>query len=99
MTNYDKLGSFLYATIINKGQEFYFDVYAASLSYSHDGKDWHKTLEVFEIDICEGGVCWFNDWYEGEPYIKLNGIMNINVLFNQGFYRTLEKRFNNEDTK
>ena len=94
---YDKLGTFLYKLILDHGQEFYFDTYAVSLSYSHDGKDWSKSREVFEIDVAEGSVCWFNDWWEGQSYIRLNGFMNIDVLFHLGFRRYIEKEFTDED--
>ncbi len=94
---FDKLGSFLYKLILDHGQEFYFDTYAVGLSYSHDGKDWRRSLEVFEVDIADGTVCWFNDWWEGQPYIRLIGLMDIDILYHMGLQKDIKKEFTDED--
>jgi hypothetical protein len=52
-----------------------------------------KEIEIFEISPCDGGVIWFNDWYEGQSFIKLIGIMNIETLFELGFYKDLYCEF------
>lgn len=98
MTQYDRLGDFLYDQIIKGPQNNYFSTYAVLLSYSYDNKEWHDSIEIFEISPCDGGVIWFNDWYEGQPFIKLLGIMNINSLFDLGLYKDYYCEFT-EDSK
>lgn len=98
MTQYDRLGEFLYDRIIKGSQDGYFSTYAVILSYSYDNKEWHDSIEVFEISPCDECVIWFNDWYEGQPFIKLIGIMNINNLFDLGFYKIINCEFM-EDNK
>ena len=93
MTQYDRLGGFLYDRIIKGSQDGYFSTYAVKLSYSYDKKEWHDSIEIFEISPCDGGIIWFNDWYEGQPFIKLIGVMNIDTVFNLGFYKDLYCEF------
>lgn len=93
MTSYDRLCEFLYDRIIKGPEADYFSSYAVKLSYSHDNKKWDDSIELFEISPCDGGVIWFNDWYEGQPFIKLIGIMNINNLFDLGFYKFITCEF------
>ena len=92
MIAYDKLNSLLYDFIM-KDDKTCFDTYAVALSYSHDGKLFEHSIEVFEIDACEQSVCWFNDWWEGQPFITLIGWMNVNEAFNTGDYHVYVKEF------
>ena len=97
-TAYDKLNSFLYDKITNIPDNTIFDTYAVYLTYSHDGKHYDNSVEVFEVSPCEQSVCWFNDWYEGHPYIHIIGIMNIHDNFLDGNYHVICEVFNDEDT-
>ena len=92
MLAFDQLNNFLYE-LITKDENKMFDVYAVAVSYSHDNKQYHLSDEVFEIDPCNQTICWFNDWWEGEPYINLIGILNITVAFNEGDYHVNVKEF------
>ena len=97
MTGYDKLSSDLYYFIM-KDLTSCFHTFAVVLAYSHDGIDFEHSVEVFEIDPCEQSVCWFNDWWEGQPYIRIIGWLDVDETFNNGDYHVLIKEFN-DDTK
>lgn len=47
----------------------------AVLLYSYDNNKWDTSREVFET--CYNNVCWFSDWWEGQPHIKLIGLFNV----------------------
>lgn len=94
MLAYDKLGSFLYEHLIKKDNSDWYS-YAVYISYSHDGKEWADSVEVFELNTCDSTICWFNDWWEGEAFIKLIGIINIDYCFIEGDYHVLVREFNN----
>ena len=53
------------------------ETYIAVLEYSHDLITKKLSREVFET--CYNNICWYNDWWEGEPYIKLIGLIPINA--------------------
>ena len=57
------------------------------------------SVEVFEIDFCNQSICWFNDWWEGQPYITMIGITDVKEAFNQGNYNVLIKEYKDEDYK
>lgn len=94
---YDQLNDFLYNHVLEqKGPDALFSTYAVYLVYSHDIKENEKSIEVFEVDICNESICWFNDWWEGQPFITLIGIINIEEIFNEGNYHVLVRSFNDE---
>lgn len=72
------------------------NTYAINLKYSHDGFIWFNTIEVFELDYCNQCICWFNDWWEGEPFIRMIGYVDLNEIFNDGDYHVLLRSFNDE---
>ena len=71
-------------------------LWAVFIKSSHDGKEWDESHEVFEIDLCDQTLCWFNDWYEGQPYIRLIGIIDIEEIFSQGEYVELKMEYEDE---
>ena len=95
MLAYDKLNSDLYYFIM-KDLTSCFHTFAIVLSYSHDGINFERSIEVFEIDSLERSVCWFNDWWEGQPYIRIIGWLDIDKTFDNGDYHVLVKEFNDD---
>ena len=46
------------------------------IEYSIDGTHFFYTKEC--VAVSPGvGVSWWNDWYEGEPYVKLCGFIPL----------------------
>lgn len=46
------------------------------IQYSSDGVHFFYTKEV--VSVSPGfGVTWFDDWYEGQPYVKLVGFIPL----------------------
>lgn len=47
------------------------DEYIVKLRYKHELSDqWTETVEVCSWDQIHG-IIWFNDWWEGESYVKV----------------------------
>lgn len=72
-------------------------LWAVYIKYSYNGKDWNNSCSVFNVDFCDQTICWFNDWWEGEPYISLIGIFDIEETFNNGDYHVLIKEFKDNE--
>ena len=52
---------------------------------SFDGTDYCKTVEIASPDENLTGVEFLNDWYEGEPYVKVFGIKRVDEIeFTEG---------------
>ena len=47
---------------------------------SFDGADYCKTVEIASPDENHTGVEFLNDWYEGEPYVKVFGIKCVDEI-------------------
>ena len=92
MTAYDKLNSFIYDLMMCNEQTC-FDTYAFYLIYSHDYNDFTHRVEVCEIDPCNQTITWFNDWYEVQPFIKMIGYVDIESVFDEGYYHTFVREF------
>lgn len=92
MTAYDKLNTLIY-DLMMLDEETCFDAYAIYLIYSHDNKDFTHRVEVCEIDPCNQTITWFNDWYEGQPFIKMLGYVDIETVFAEGDYNVLVQEF------
>lgn len=70
------------------------NTYAVEVSYSHTNpekmteaeisKNVKTSIEVFEYDPCDRSIVWFNDWYEGEPFIKISYVFDIEDLYDMG---------------
>lgn len=48
------------------------------LETSFDGNLFHSSVEIVELYGTE--LTYLNDWWEGEKYIKIYGISNVNEL-------------------
>lgn len=50
------------------------------LEISYDGKDWDRIKEI----VCPTNNCreleWLNDWWEGQRYINIIGMANIDEI-------------------
>ncbi len=50
------------------------------LEISYDGKDWDSIKEI----VCPTNNCreleWLNDWWEGQRYINIIGMANIDEI-------------------
>ena len=47
---------------------------------SLDGANYCKTVEIASPDENCTGVEFLNDWYEGEPYVKVYGIKCVDEI-------------------
>ena len=64
--------------------QFEFDNYKIDtiieLEISYDGKDWDRIKEI----VCPTNNCreleWLNDWWEGQRYINIIGMANIDEI-------------------
>ena len=66
------------------------DTYIVRLRYkcAHDG-DWFYTDEILTYD-CEHGYTWLNDWWEGQQYIEVKGILPIGEI-PTGLFHTIKE--------
>jgi hypothetical protein len=75
-SGYDLVGE----QLINHWKQTYYSTALVSLELSYNGKDYTKTNEVvsplIDSDICE----WLSDWWEGQEYIRILGIKNIDDI-------------------
>ena len=51
-----------------------------SLATSYNGRDYYALKEIFSPDAYGCGAECLNDWYEGEKYIRLFGIKNVDEI-------------------
>lgn len=51
-----------------------------TMRISYDGKNWDKISEI----VCPANNCreigWPNDWWEGQKYIEIIGIVNVDEI-------------------
>lgn len=97
MLAFDQINEFLYNHVMNMGEDYCFGTFAVYLSYSYElNKDKHSSIEVFEIDPCNQTITWFNDWWEGQRYVTMIGILNVTEAFDEGDYHVFVKEFKDE---
>jgi len=57
------------------------DDVVVNVECSYDGQKWHGENQFGELPgYGDSEVLWLNDWWEGEPYIRIHGIKNLNEL-------------------
>lgn len=57
-----------------------FDTVIVSLGISYDGKNYDFMQEIADPDGFSGGVEFSYDWWEGQKFIKLFGIMMVSEV-------------------
>lgn len=74
-TGYDVVAEYVY----EYWAQTYYGTAIVFLEISYDGKDYYKTNEIVE---CNNGEieAFLNDWWEGQEYIRINGIINIDEI-------------------
>ena len=60
-------------------KNFYCDV-VCLIGTSFDGVNYCKTVAIASPDENHTGVEFLNDWYEGEPYVKVLGIKCVDEI-------------------
>ena len=78
-----------YETVSNYIKSFWRSKYTCNVVFlvgtSLDGVNYCKTVEVAFPDENMTDVVFLNDWYEGEPYVKMFGIKCIDdIIFTTG---------------
>ena len=78
-----------YETVSNCIKKFWLSKYTCDvvclIGTSFDGVNYCKTVEVAFPDENMTDVVFLNDWYEGEPYVKMFGIKCVDdIIFTTG---------------